>query len=153
MVKFNPFQKIMNKLCRECGVEKKISEFYVHKEMADGYLNKCKECVKRRIKKFWADGRGKESDKKRNQKPERKEWQRLHSVKMRQKHANKRKVLSAWWNWFKKNKAVKENCIMCGTDKLVEAHHCDYNKPYDVMWLCSLHHKEWHRNNNPILPK
>lgn len=43
----------------------------------------------------------------------------------------------------------KQPCEVCGSTE-VEAHHCDYNKPADVMWLCHKHHKEWHKNNTPI---
>jgi hypothetical protein len=36
-------------------------------------------------------------------------------------------------------------CKNCGSVIGVHAHHDDYSKPLDVMWLCPLHHKERHK--------
>lgn len=35
-------------------------------------------------------------------------------------------------------------CEKCGEVK-VDAHHTDYSKPLDVMWLCRKHHMKLHR--------
>lgn len=39
---------------------------------------------------------------------------------------------------------TKKPCEVCGTEEKVEAHHEDYSKPLDVMWLCFKHHRERH---------
>lgn len=38
------------KICIRCKKEKKLSEFYVHKQMKDGHLNKCIDCCKEQAK-------------------------------------------------------------------------------------------------------
>ena len=38
---------------------------------------------------------------------------------------------------------VKQPCSECG-DKVVDAHHPDYDKPLDIVWLCRKHHMEIH---------
>lgn len=58
------------------------------------------------------------------------------------KHATHGKVAYA----IKIGTLVKCPCEVCGCEN-VHAHHCDYNKPLDVMWLCPEHHKDWHRLN------
>jgi hypothetical protein len=39
---------------------------------------------------------------------------------------------------------TKQPCEVCGKLR-VDAHHDDYNRPFDVRWLCRLHHNEHHR--------
>ena len=39
---------------------------------------------------------------------------------------------------------IREPCSRCGADK-TQAHHEDYSKPLDVVWLCLKCHKQRHR--------
>ena len=41
-------------------------------------------------------------------------------------------------------KVIPECCAVCGCSN-TQAHHEDYSKPLDVIWLCAEHHRELHR--------
>lgn len=41
-------------------------------------------------------------------------------------------------------------CIICGNEKS-EAHHEDYSKPLEIMWMCKKHHTEHHVNSRKAL--
>lgn len=137
------------KECKKCHIQKNLTEFY---KIQDRWTwNICKQCTRDRTHDYWENGRGKEVDKKRAQKPKRKEWQRKFSASQRIKWKKKREARYKFWNSFKRGRIKKLPCEKCKTEELVEAHHPDYNKPFEVMWLCSLHHKEWHKYNKAIL--
>lgn len=51
----------------------------------------------------------------------------------------------------------KTHCEKCGDHgemkdgrSKIQAHHPDYNKPLDVMWLCQECHHEWHKTNKAV---
>lgn len=50
---------------------------------------------------------------------------------------------------IKMGKIKRQPCENCGAEP-AEAHHDDYNKPYEVRWLCKKCHVNWHKNNKPI---
>jgi hypothetical protein len=37
---------------------------------------------------------------------------------------------------------IPSPCWVCG--KVAQAHHPDYDRPLDVVWLCDMHHKQVH---------
>lgn len=47
-------------------------------------------------------------------------------------------------------KIIPGPCEICGTKK-VDGHHEDYNRPYDVKWLCRSCHLALHRYKNDPL--
>jgi len=49
------------------------------------------------------------------------------------------------YNAVKKGVLKRGVCKECGSDKYVHAHHEDYSKPLDVIWLCALHHVKIHK--------
>lgn len=69
--------------------------------------------------------------------------------KWTQINAKKRWATNAVNNAIRDGHIVKPDfCSECGkTDCRIEGHHCDYNRPLDVIWLCSACHKAWHKKN------
>jgi len=139
----------MKKICKRCQVEKDIADFYVHKQMEDGYLNFCKECVKKRVHKRYV-GNLDESRRKEKERYER----RKHNPKY---IACKRAIEKRYYqrtglprNIARRLRKLKpDRCEMCGilqTDLswTLNCHHEDNTKPYSVKWLCSACHYKVH---------
>ena len=134
----------MKKTCFKCNKEKPISEFYKHRQMADGHLNKCKACTKADSTKHRWDN----IEKIRKYDRERGIRQTTEYFKeYRNKYPNKGKAKNMVNNAIRDGKLFKEPCEVCGTTEKIHAHHDDYAKPLNVRWLCPAHHVKWHRDN------
>ena len=130
-----------SKTCFKCGEIKPLAAFYKHKEMADGHLNKCKECTKKDVDKH----RSENLDKIREYDRER--GNRLpagYNKEYRAKYPNKYKAHTLINHAIRDGKLFAEPCEVCGITKSVHAHHDDYLKPLSVRWLCAAHHHQWH---------
>jgi len=66
--------------------------------------------------------------------------------KYRENNPKKYKAHSAVGYAIKSGKLTPQPCEVCG-NKEVHGHHCDYDKPLDVLWLCAEHHSAWHKEN------
>lgn len=138
------------KKCFKCLVEKPLSEFYAHGEMADGHLNKCKECAKRDAAIRYADPESAERirdyERKRFKLPSRKEQLKQYARNRRQKHPEKEIARNAVSNALRDKRLERLPCEVCGDPKS-QAHHDDYSNPLEVRWLCFVHHRQAHGQN------
>ena len=134
------------KKCFKCGAEKALHEFYKHKMMADGHLNKCKECTKIDVRKHRRENDSvREYDRERSKLPERKSKTAEVTKKWRENNPDGYRAHYLLGNAVRDGRIKREPCEVCG-DARTHGHHEDYSRPLDVKWLCALHHHRHHAN-------
>lgn len=149
----------MVKTCKKCSQSKPISDFYPHPQMRDGHLNMCKECSIaetmrwKAIKSADPEWIEKEAQRHRDKARRYRESGRHPNLtgaaktevirKYRKKYPEKALAHTAVNGALRKGVLHKLPCMVCGCPKS-EAHHDDYSKPLDVIWLCPAHHAERH---------
>jgi len=128
------------KRCTKCGEMKCLSLFYAHKGMADGHLSKCKECCKAASK----SNRDSKLDYYRAYDRERGNRQGVdYTRKYRADNPEKYKAHTLVNNAVRDGKLTRLPCERCSNPDS-HAHHEDYNKPLEVIWLCAACHKQHH---------
>ena len=70
---------------------------------------------------------------------DRNRWKRAY----RKAHPEQKIVMKAVREAKDAGILVQGVCVVCGSEKTV-AHHEDYSKPLDVVWLCRKHHRHVH---------
>ena len=134
------------KVCFKCKVEKPFEMFYKHSRMGDGYLNKCKECTKNDVLQHRNANLEKVRayDRARGKIPERIKANTETNRAWREEDKRRTKAHTAVGRAIRNGDLVRQPCIRCGEVKSL-AHHEDYDKPLDVMWLCQPCHKQRHK--------
>jgi hypothetical protein len=126
------------KTCADCFKEKTLKQFYKHPKTRDGRAGACKECAKARTTK-----RRRETNYAAQRKYE-------SSEKGRSKRRAYTSANLSVFHAIRRGDLERKPCEVCGAETS-EAHHPDYAKPLDVMWLCRSHHIQWHHDNGPGL--
>ena len=136
-----------SKKCFKCDVEKPMSEFYKHQQMGDGTLNKCKECAKNDVNTHRKNNieRIREYDRKRGNRQD-----SDYLRKYRENNPEKYKATGMVHRAIRSGRLKKKVCEVCGLDKNIHAHHPDYSKPLDVVWLCCVCHNKEHPKTGTV---
>lgn len=137
---------IRSKECFKCHAVKPLEEFYKHPMMADGHVNKCKTCNKKDV----TDNRNKniervrEYDRERSKNPERIKAMTAQTKLWREQDRRRGIAHNAVSRAIRSGTLSRQPCAVCGNEKSV-AHHEDYDKPLDVVWLCQPCHVRRHK--------
>lgn len=133
------------KHCNTCDTEKPREEFHIRKASKDGLSPKCRTCAK-----AYDDARANDPHRVAARfaysKTERgMEAKNRGSAAWVKRHPKKRAAHIWIGNAVRDGKITKKPCEICGATDRIHGHHDDYDKIYDVRWLCSEHHREWHK--------
>lgn len=140
---------MQSKVCFKCNIEQPLSDYYKHKQMGDGHLNKCKTCTKEDTKKqteintSTPEGLEKERERHRDKYP------RL-GYKESQKEWDKDKP----WKATVTYKGLRKKHYK-DLPREFELHHWNYNDEYllDVFILNIKDHKNLHSSLSLNLEK
>lgn len=130
------------KKCFKCGRVLPLSDFYKNRLMADGHLNKCKECTKRDVHNNYIKKRLDEKFITKERERGREKYWRLYSPKMHNPRNDHSNVES-----YSKCHSTRRYLTNLGinlTDSEV-IHHWNYNYPYDVFVISKKAHRLAHR--------
>jgi ribosomal protein S27AE len=112
--------------------------------MADGRLNKCKNCTKKDVAKH------REKNIERIRAYDRTRGNRQvpgYFKEYRKNYPNKYKAHNMVNNAIRDGKLFKKSCGECGSKRRINAHHDNYTEPLNVRWLCASCHHQWHAEN------
>ena len=146
------------KACKDCGEAKPKTDFYKAQ-------NECKECTKARVRANYR------RNKAHYQEYERHRANLPHRVKAREDYAQteegKAAAIRAKAKWLdshaleraahiivgnsvRDGRLIKpDRCSVCQSTGRIHGHHEDYEKPLEVIWLCSQCHTAKHGRENP----
>lgn len=124
--------------CKTCGASKPPSGFYAGQ-------TECKDCWKARVKlRRLTNPAVRAYDRERAKTPSRREKATAITSNWRRKNPDAYRAQNALNNAVRDGKIERKPCEICAQPKGVHAHHRDYSKPLDVVWLCPRCHHRLH---------
>jgi len=132
------------KECFKCKETKSLSEFYKHKQMGDGYLNKCKPCTKKDVKENYSKNSEDQLYVERERTRGRNKYHRLYHGTGKAKPKN---VIKYHLLYPEKKKAIGRCSHVKPPQTGLEKHHWSYNEEHykDLIFITKREHMKAHR--------
>jgi hypothetical protein len=134
--------------CSKCKQRLTLSSFYKNPRCKEGYNGRCKSCVRKESVKYkWANiEKVRKNDRDRgrtvNQRARNNRTKKAYREKFPLRYkANNMVGVAIRYGKLKR----KAKCEVCKLKKKTLAHHDDYSKPLEVVWLCASCHKAVHK--------
>lgn len=140
--------------CKQCREAKSPDDFYISNR------SKCKACTTANVKanrdakaeyyraydrKRYRDNPvRKEGAKKCSASPAGIRSRAASAARNRKEHPEKYKARNAVNNALRDGKIERSPCHFCQSEQNLQAHHEDYDHPFDVVWLCASCHGKLH---------
>lgn len=133
------------KKCSECGQMKPLSEFNKKRKNKDGLQNRCRACFSRYNKARYHSDPQRFIGDVRKYRDENLENVFATRMEMCERNPNQKNAREALNVAVKLGHVVKpDHCLGCGrkaSETRISAHHHDYSKPLEVVWVCARCHR------------
>jgi hypothetical protein len=148
-------------ICKTCLIDLPIESFQKRTD-ANCYRKSCKDCIYKKQKALFAENPGLLPMRQRRSYLKNRDKRIAHAKAYSLTEKGREVSKKAGVTWRAKNPvkakahrifhlAVKHGkikiptqCSTCPSEHLIEAHHDDYSKPLDVVFLCRRCHLTWH---------
>lgn len=134
-----------SKTCSSCKRDLPASSFHRQAAKPDRLHCYCRQCSAIKSHLRWKVTFHHQSEQRKAWRAKNKAKVRAYAKEQALKEPHKAKARQACRGKIKSGEIQKLPCRECGS-KNSQAHHDDYSKPFDVIFLCPKHHSELHNN-------